>query len=104
MDAKLYAQTCSSSQSIPLLLKREGFTKRMENRNEKEYFPLTGISYLVAKVTRGCKHTDNENIPSLRTEHKRRLDNMLQMSNVIDMLAAMHSNVTMTNKTRNRKR
>lgn len=104
MDAKLYAQTCSSSQSIPLLLKREGFTKRMENRNEKEYFPLTGISYLVAKVTRGCKHTDNENIPSLRMEHKRRLDNMLQMSNVIDMLAAMHSNVAMANKSRGRKR
>lgn len=92
VDAKLYAQTCSSSQSVPLLLKREGFTKRMENRNEKEYFPLNGISYLVAKVTRGCKHSDNENIPSLREEHKRRLDNMLQMSHVIDMLAAMHGN------------
>lgn len=92
VDAKLYAQTCSSSQSIPLLLKREGFTRKMEQNNEKEYFPLNGISYLVAKVTRGCKHSDNENIPSLRMEHKRRLDNMLQMSHVIDMLAAMNGN------------
>lgn len=91
VDAKLYAQTCSSSQSVPLLLKREGFTKRMENRNEKEYFPLSGVSYLVAKVTRGCKHVDNTKIPELRMEHKRRLDNMLQMSNVIELLAAMHN-------------
>lgn len=87
-------------------MKREGFTKRMENRNEKEYFPLTGVSYLVAKVTRGCKHTENENIPSLRQEHKRRLDNMLQMSSVIDMLAAMHNSVNSPSsaKSRGRKR
>lgn len=91
VDAKLYAQTCSSSQSIPLLLKREGFTKRMEKRNEKEYFPLNGVSYLVAKVSRGCKHADSEheNLPALRMDHKRRLDHIMQMNQVIDMVSSM---------------
>lgn len=103
VDAKLYAQTCSSSQSIPLLLKREGFTKKMEARNEKEFFPLTGISYLVAKVSRGCKHAENDYIPSLRMEHKRRLDNMVQMSHVIDMLATMHSSVQVTSRRSHRR-
>lgn len=102
MDAKLYAQTCSSSQSVPLLLKREGFTQRMEARNEKEYFPLTGISYLVAKVTPGRKHMDNDNVPSLRVEHRRRLDNMLQMSHVINMLASMQQATGKVRRSRRR--
>lgn len=91
VDAKLYAQTCSSSQSIPLLLKREGFTKRMEKRNEKEYFPLTGVSYLVAKVSRGCRHADadSKDMAMLRLQHRQKLESITQMNQVIDMVSSM---------------
>lgn len=91
VDAKLYAQTCSSSQSIPLLLKREGFTKRMEKRNEKEYFPLTGVSYLVAKVSRGCRHADGDakDMALLRLQHRQKLESITQMNQVIDMVSSM---------------
>ena len=39
VDAKLYAQTGSSSQTVPLLLRRHPYTEEMRLRDEKEFFP-----------------------------------------------------------------
>lgn len=50
VDAQLYAQTEASEQAVRLLLRRAGYTWRMAHRGEKEFFPLTGVSYVVVRV------------------------------------------------------
>lgn len=87
MDAKLYAQTGSSSQTVPLLLRRHPFTKEMRLRDEKEFFPLTGVSYVCVKVSAGCSRKYERNLKMMEKEHRSRLENMLQMSDAIQMLA-----------------
>lgn len=87
MDAKLYAQTGSSSQVVPLLLRRHPYTKEMDRRDEKEFFPLTGVSYVCMKVSAGCSRKYERNLKTMEREHRQRLDNMLQMSEAIQMLA-----------------
>lgn len=77
VDAKLYAQTGSSSQSVSLLLHRHGYNPWMVGRNEKEFFPLTGVSYVAVKVARGCSplHRDRRGDVD---KHRRRLLELLQ--------------------------
>jgi len=45
-------------------------------RNEKEYFPLTGVSYVTVKVSRGCSplHSDRK---ELIEKHRERLVKLL---------------------------
>lgn len=61
----------------------------MKRKNEKEYFPLTGVSYLVMKVSKGCGPINIEEQETARKHHRQRLDSMLHMSNAIEMLASM---------------
>ena len=88
VDARLYAHTGCSSQSVPLLLKRVGFDRKKAWENEAEMFPLTGISYVVMKVSRGCAK-DVPNRYRLRKEHQARLDGMLKMNDMVDMLSSI---------------
>lgn len=89
IDARLFAQTGSSSQSVPLLLKRVGFDPVKAPQNEKEHFPLTGVSYVVLKVSKGCTTDVLDERPLVREEHQQRLDGMLQMNDMIEMFANM---------------
>lgn len=75
VDARLYAQTGASSQSISLLLKREGYLPKVVN--EKDYFPLTGVSYVVIKVTRGCSPVRKDR-GEVAEMHRQRLIGLLQ--------------------------
>lgn len=87
IDARVYAQTGSSTQHVPLLLKRENFDPKTAPKNEKPYFPLTGVSYVVVKVSRGVSSSQHEEHTKMRTEHRRRLDSMLQMSSMMETFA-----------------
>lgn len=87
VDAKLYAQTGSSSQTVPLLLRRHPYTPEMGLRDEKEFFPLTGISYVVIKVSPGCSRKYGKSLKMMLQDHRNRLDNMLQMSAAMEMLS-----------------
>lgn len=87
VDAKLYAQTGASSQTVPLLLRRHPYTPEMGLKDEKEFFPLTGISYVVIKVSPGCSRKYGRSIKMMLQEHRSRLDNMLQMSDAMEMLS-----------------
>lgn len=87
VDAKLYAQTGASSQTVPLLLRRHPYTPEMGLRDEKEFFPLTGISYVVIKVSPGCSRKYGRSLKMMQQEHRNRLDNMLQMSDAMEMLS-----------------
>lgn len=51
IDAQLYAQTEASAQAVPLLLRRDPYDRRMAARGEKELFPLTGVPYVVVRVS-----------------------------------------------------
>lgn len=89
VDAQLYAQTNASSQCVQLMLRRETYTSKMRRKNEKEYFPLTGVSYVVMKVSEGCGPINIEERDATRRHHRQRLDSMLQMSNAFEMLSSM---------------
>lgn len=65
----------------------------MRQNDEKEFFPLTGVSYVCIKVSAGCSRKYERSLKILEKEHRSRLDNMLQMSDAIQMLA----NVQKTN-------
>ncbi|KAI0560910.1 hypothetical protein FGB62_98g033 [Gracilaria domingensis] len=78
VDAKLYAQTGASTQNVQLLLHRHGYRARMAAVNEKEYFPLTGVSYTVVKVTRGCSPYDMEQRRDMFDRHRGRLTQLLK--------------------------
>lgn len=51
VDAQLYAQTSTSAQTVPLLLRRADLTDLMASKNQREFFPLSGVSYVVIRVT-----------------------------------------------------
>lgn len=88
VEAQLYAQTGSSSQRVPLFLKREDALKG----RERQYFPLTGVSYLVMKVSKGCYPDPHAlDLKNVQTDHRARLENITSMSNAIELLSAMRS-------------
>lgn len=89
VDAKLYAQTDASSQNVPLLMRRQNYTVRMAARGEKEFFPLTGVSYVVMKVSPGCTHVPRERMRALVSENRVRLEHLLRMHHALEMLADM---------------
>lgn len=51
MDAQLYAQTNASAQTVPLLLRRMDPASVLSAKNQREFFPLTGVSYVVIRVS-----------------------------------------------------
>lgn len=73
-------------------MKRTALEKKRLYANEQEFFPLKGFSYVVMKVSRECTENGFQNLPDQREQHKRRLDNMLQMSDCIDLLATAQQN------------
>lgn len=77
VDAKLYAQIGASSQNVQLLLKRQGYRAKLALPNEVEYFPLSGVSYVVVKVTRGCSPVSEER-PEMLLRHRKRLVKLLK--------------------------
>lgn len=88
VEAQVYAQTGSSSQRVPLFLKREDTLKG----REKKHFPLTEVSYLVMKVSKGCSRDPHAvDRKSVQQEHRKRLENITSMSNAIELLALMNS-------------
>lgn len=78
VDAQLFAQTGSSSQSVSLLLKRHGYDAARARKNEKEFIPLTGVSYVVMKVTRGYAPGVDEERREVLDLHKERFGKLLQ--------------------------
>ena len=94
MDARLYTEVNSSDLNVPLLLKQNRAPNRRLGRNEQEYFPLTGRSYVVMKVTRGCRPHDETRLTIDRENHRQRLENILHMSKAIEMLAGMNKPAT----------
>lgn len=87
VDAKLYAQTETSSQHVPLQMRREGYSREMGARGEKEMFELTGVSYVVIKVSPG-RSTDCGARSAAEIKHDRvRLDHLLHMTHSLHVLA-----------------
>ncbi|PXF39938.1 hypothetical protein BWQ96_10356 [Gracilariopsis chorda] len=78
VDAKLHAQTDASTHNVQLLIKHHGYRAKMANLNEKEYFPLSGVSYVVIKVTRGCSPCDNKQRSEMFARHLGRLTQLLK--------------------------
>lgn len=85
VEARLYAQTGSSSARVPLFLKRVGDVPA----KERKYFPLTGVSYLVMKVSPGNGEGGEIDRQEVQADHRRRLENILEMSNALAMLCRM---------------
>ncbi|PXF41906.1 hypothetical protein BWQ96_08358 [Gracilariopsis chorda] len=86
VDAKLYVQTRSSAQNVPLLLRRTDFDAKCAQRNELEWFPMTNVSYVVMKVSPACTSGLEEQKMALCKAHKQRLDAILQVGNILEML------------------
>lgn len=87
MDAKLFARTDTSSQNVPLLLRREGYSREMAIRGEKELFELSGVSYVVVKVSPG-RTTSCRGRKATEINHDRvRLDHLLHMTHSLHVLA-----------------
>lgn len=104
VDAKLYAQTDTSSRNVQLLLRRANFesivrkrpaetAKRQQGRdaNIKEYFPLTGVAYVVIKVSPCLTKTHGERTRAVAMENRARLEHILNISNALEMLSDLTS-------------
>ncbi|CAN8077240.1 unnamed protein product [Agarophyton chilense] len=92
VDARLYSQTRSSSQYVPLLLRRTDLSTRKRRRNELEYFPLTYVSYVVLRVSPGCTKTIEAQKQAIFAEDKKRLDTVLQARNISEILSKERKN------------
>lgn len=77
---------------IPLMMKRaEEDISRCRGQHCR-YFPVTEVSYVVMKVSRGCCSFSHEELKKRSEGHKVRLENMLSISNAIEVLAAAERN------------
>lgn len=74
---QLYAQTGSSSENMMLMMRRMEFG-RNRRVNEKEFIPLTGVSYVVMKVSRGYYAGADEVKNSVLKKHTERLSRLLR--------------------------
>lgn len=100
VDAKLYAQTDASSLNVQLLLKRVAPARRKRSssssnahgargRHEKEFFPLSGVAYVVVRVSPGVTRHQRERTRAMAMENRARLEHILHVSNTLEMLAGM---------------
>lgn len=101
VDARLYTEVNSSDLNVPLLLKQNREPSHRLGRNERDYFALTGRSYVVMKVTRGCRPQDESRLTQDRENHRQRLENILHMSKAIEMLAGMKKKPTIGERMKN---
>lgn len=88
VDAKLYAQTDTSNQAVPLLLRRMSTRSEKRAAGERDFFPLTGISYVVVKVSPGQTISGQERSRRQIDEDRQRLEQILNMNQAINALAA----------------
>lgn len=63
---------------MQLLLKRQGYRAKFALPNEVEYFPLSGVSYVVVKVTRGCAPMRKQERSDMLQRHRSRLVKLLR--------------------------
>lgn len=63
---------------MQLLLKRQGYRAKFALPNEVEYFPLSGVSYVVVKVTRGCAPMPKQDRTDMLQRHRKRLVKLLR--------------------------
>lgn len=89
VDAKLYAQTSSSTSTVPLLLRRSPYTEEMAARNEKEFFPLEGVSYVVMRVSRGVSDRTAPCAGESAEEHRQRLEAIRNVSHAMEILSGI---------------
>lgn len=89
IDAKLYAQTNTSGQNVPLLLRRRNYSEKMGLRGEKEFFDLSGVSYVVMKVSPGRVLPKWDQSKSSVTHDRVRLDHLLHMTHSMHVLASV---------------
>lgn len=89
MDAKLYAQTDTSSQNVPLLLKQERYTALGASKGEKEMFPLNGVSYVVMKVEPGRNTPSESQNRSVSLHDRIRLDYLLRSAGSVNIKATL---------------
>lgn len=83
VDAKLYAQTHASSNNVRLMLKRTDYNGRQKRCNELEYIPLSGVSYVVMKVSSYCTELNEGARVALAKEHKQRIETLAHVSNIM---------------------
>lgn len=89
VDAKLYAQTDSSQQNVSLLLKRHGSSWKLSFGGQREFFPLSGVAYVVMKVKPGItKKPRNLSLQTANT-NRARLEQVLQVSDSLQSLSGI---------------
>lgn len=71
------------------MLRRSPFTPSIASRDEKEFFPFTGVSYVVLRVSRGIGDRLEPAARKLHFEHRQRLESMLSVSRAVEMLAGI---------------
>lgn len=86
VDARLYVQAGCSSQNMGLILRRIRSEQEVK-QGAGEFFPLTGVSYVVVKVTKGCMLQRPREWDKVRSEHRSRLECMLAMNGIMDVIA-----------------
>lgn len=59
-------------------MKRQGYRAKYALPNEVEYFPLSGVSYVVVKVTRGCAPLRKQERTDMLQRHRKRLVDLLR--------------------------
>lgn len=89
VDAQLYAQTDSSSQNVNLLLRRSRLSRAAQIRGEKEFFPLSGVPYVVMKVKPGCSKVPQAKREALVAQSKHRIEQILNTNNTLGLLSGI---------------
>lgn len=86
MDTRMYAQNDTSSQTVPLMLRRTGRRGKNGRRGEREFFPMNGLNYVVMKVTPGCLNRWSDRTKRQRWDNRARLEEILNMVKAIKLL------------------
>lgn len=89
VDARLYAQTDSSQQNVPLLLRRSKMSHKMARKGEKEFFPLSNVPYVVMKVRPGITKQPRDVSVAKAVENRARLEHVLRISNTLELLSEL---------------
>lgn len=89
IDAKLYAQTDSSSRNVPLLLRRMNYNLKLQEKGEKEFFPLSSLSYVVVKVRPGVSKVNKDRTKGVAIENRLRLEHIFHVNNALGLLSDM---------------
>lgn len=80
---------CSSGRTRRRTAGGRGGRRGGRAKDEKEFFPLSGVAYVVVKVCPGVTRQGRERTRAMAMENRARLEHILHVSNTLDMLAAM---------------